>query len=294
MPTLQQITYFVKLADVLHYTRAAENLHISQPTLSYAISKLEKELDVEFFLKKGKKFNLTPYGKAFLPYARQALETLAFGLQKVEALRRPEQSTINLGYIYSVSGKIFPQIINSFSNAEDEPKVAFQFYQGIKADLVPRLIEGHLNLVIAGAYDMPRIQKAKLFSQELFLVLPGGHPLSSRKELSLEEVKTEPFILPKHTSGLREVLDRTFAQLGIVPHIIFEADECNAMLAFVSTGVGMAIMPAVPNFGKCVSVHRIVNPVLCRDVALLWAQGRALPPSVERFKKFILSLDWNE
>ena len=290
--TLQQLSYFCVLADILHFTKASEQLHVTQPSLSYSIAKLEKDMGVPLFRKTGKKLALTQYGEVFLPYARQALETLEFGARKVESLRAPAQGSINLGYVYSVSYDFFPTLISNFMSIDGNREVTFQFTQGVKDDLLQKLAAGHLDLAIAGSYDAPGVQKATLLSQEIYLIMPKTNPLSARENLSISELRGQTFIFPKPSSGLREVLDRAFAEAGVIPHIAFEAEECNAMAAFVATGAGLAFVPRMPSVRENVSVHHIVDPPLRRDIALLWMRSRALSPLAERFKKFVLEQNW--
>lgn len=292
--TLQQLSYFCVLADILHYTKASEQLHVTQPSLSYSIAKLEKDMGVPLFRKTGKKLALTPYGEVFLPYARQALETLEFGARKVESLRSPKPGSINLGYVYSVSYDFFPTLISNFMSIDGNREVTFQFTQGVKDDLLQKLAAGHIDLAIAGSYDAPGVQKATLLTQEIYLIMPKTNPLSARETLSIADLRSETFIFPKSSSGLREVLDRAFAEAGVIPHIAFEAEECNAMAAFVATGAGLAFVPRMPSVRENVSVHHVADPPLRRDIALLWMRSRALSPLAERFKKFVLEQNWRE
>lgn len=290
--TLQQLSYFCALAEILHYTKASEQLHVTQPSLSYSIAKLEKDIGVPLFAKRGKKLALTKYGETFLPYARQALETLDFGTSKVESLRAPEKASVNLGYIFSVSYNMFPTLVSSFVNADGNREATFQFTQGIKDDLLKKLAAGHIELAIAGSYDAPGVRKAKLFTQEIFLIMPKSNPLSVRKTVALSDLHSETFVFPSLNSGLREILDRAFAEAGVIPRIAYEAEECNAITTFVATGTSMAFVPKMPSLPESVSICRVTDPPLHRDIALLWMRNRSLSPLADRFKKFVLEHDW--
>ena len=262
--TLQQLSYFCVLADILHFTKASEQLHVTQPSLSYSIAKLEKDMGVPLFRKTGKKLALTQYGEVFLPYARQALETLEFGARKVESLRAPAQGSINLGYVYSVSYDFFPTLISNFMSIDGNREVTFQFTQGVKDDLLQKLAAGHLDLAIAGSYDAPGVQKATLLSQEIYLIMPKTNPLSARETLSISELRGQTFIFPKPCSGLREVLDRAFAEAGVIPHIAFEAEECNAMAAFRRSAPAPRHRPAVDAQPRPLSARRALQKVRAR------------------------------
>lgn len=291
--TLQQLSYFCVLAEILHYTKASEQLHVTQPSLSYSIAKLEKDMGVPLFVKKGKKLALTQYGETFLPYARQALETLDFGTSKVESLRTPKQASVNLGYIFSVSYNVFPTLVSSFVDADGNREATFQFTQGVKDDLLKKLADGHIELAIAGSYDAPGVRKATLFSQEIFLIMPKSNPLSARDSVALSELRGETFVFPSPNSGLREILDKAFAEAGVIPRIAYEAEECNAMTTFVATGTGMAFVPKMPSLPDSVSICRVTDPPLRHDIALLWMRNRSLSPLAERFKRFVLEHDWH-
>ena len=148
--TLQELRYFCVTAEVLHYTRASRLLYISQPSLSYAISKLEQELGVPLFKKNGKKVTLTKYGEEFLPYAKRALAELSEGTERLREMKVPTSGGISLGYIYSVSFSALPEFVNSFYRHQGSEQIAFRFRQGKAGELVEQLLNGSLDLLIAG------------------------------------------------------------------------------------------------------------------------------------------------
>jgi len=125
--TLQELRYFCVTAEVLHYTRAARLLYISQPSLSYAISKLEQELGLPLFEKNGKKVTLTKYGEEFLPYAKRALAEISEGTERLREMKIPSTGGISLGYIYSVSFSALPEFVNSFYKHQGGDRIAFRF-----------------------------------------------------------------------------------------------------------------------------------------------------------------------
>ena len=147
--TLQEIRYFCVTAEVLHYTRAANLLYISQPSLSYAIAKLEKELGVPLFEKRGKQVSLSKYGEVFLPYAKAVLRELSEGMEQLNALRQPAAGIVNLGYIYSVSFSVLPEFVNKFYEHQGSKQIGFRFQQGMAGELIEQLLNGSLDLLIA-------------------------------------------------------------------------------------------------------------------------------------------------
>ena len=161
--TLSQLQYFQTLAHVLHYTRAAEALHIAQPSLSYSIGELEKELGVKLFVKEDRRVSLTMYGEQFLPYVETALATLSDGTQAVRQLSDASYQMVKLGYFHSISATFIPQVVEALYGIEENRKLRFQFSEASSADTLNLLKSGNLDLALyapgrmggVGAGDAP-------------------------------------------------------------------------------------------------------------------------------------------
>ena len=125
--TLLQLLYFDTLARVLHYTRAAQELHISQPSLSYAINELEKELDVQLFVREKRHITLTPYGQRFLPYVQKALQSLDQGKTTLKEMKGEAEYVVRLGYFHSISSSLIPSMMESFYQDLSHRHTHFQF-----------------------------------------------------------------------------------------------------------------------------------------------------------------------
>ncbi len=289
MVTLQQLRYFSILADVLHFTKASEILHITQPTLSYAINELQKDLGVPLFERTGNQLSLTRYGSTLLPYANKALETVNLGLRSIEQMLGSAPSTINLGYIYSVSTDLLPSMVSRFQDLDENRNISFHFFQGVKDQILNKIQDGSLDLAFACVTDEKNVKSIPLFTQELFLVVPKDHPLSRETSVTLEQVKDESFIIAQPGSGLRLFVERIFETIGLTPTIAYEVEECNAMVAFVSSRQGVAIMPKIPLLHSSnVSLLKVSAPKLKREISLIWKTGGNLPPASERFRRFVL------
>ena len=148
--TLQELRYFCVTAEVLHYTRASRLLYISQPSLSYAISKLEQELGVPLFKKNGKKVTLTKYGEEFLPYAKRALAELSEGTERLREMKVPTSGGISLGYIYSVSFSALPEFVNSFYRHHDRCCHRFRIERRDIGDIAIGLNQVDIGVLIYG------------------------------------------------------------------------------------------------------------------------------------------------
>ncbi len=247
--TLQEIRYFCVTAEVLHYTKAANLLYISQPSLSYAIGKLEKDLGVPLFEKHGKQVSLSKYGEAFLPFAQSVLRELSEGMNRLNELKQPAAGIVNLGYIYSVSFSVLPEFVNKFYDYQGSHQIGFRFQQGMAGELLEQLFNGSLDILIAGMTDEPDIESIEflpIYRQELFLAVPPDHPLASSTSVSLGDLAGESFISISHDTVIYHQLEDRFKKADIAPNTVFEADEYSSIAASVATGAGVAIMPILP------------------------------------------------
>ena len=296
--TLQQLRYFCVTAEVLHYTRAAALLYISQPSLSYALSKLEKELNMPLFEKQGKQVALTKYGAEFLPYAKRALSELSKGQERLKELRTPSAGIINLGYIYSVSFSVLPSFVDRFYTHLGNRQTAFRFHQGMAGGLIEQLLNGSLDLLIAGKPDIDSVEYLPIAKQELFLAVPSSHRLSGRASVTLSEIAEEQFVSITHEAIIYRELADKFKKASFFPHIVFEADEYSSIAASVTTGAGVAIMPKLPILDTF-NLHLIPfsDVPMIRDVCLLRFRRHSMSPSVQSvwdFAKQIVETGKNE
>ena len=286
--TLQELRYFCVTAEVLHYTRAANLLYISQPSLSYAIGKLEKELNLPLFEKHGKQIALTKYGAEFLPYAKRALGELSQGLEHMRELKLPSAGIINLGYIYSVSFTALPEFVNRFYDRQGDKQTAFRFRQGMAGGLIEELLAGKLDFVIAGNMDIDSIDALPIYSQELFLAVPASHRLSSRSSVSLSDLERENFVSINHDAIIYHQLESKFRKADITPNIVFEADEYSSIAASVTTGAGVAIMPRLPILDSFnVKLIPFADSSMTRDICVLRSASREMSPAMRLVWEYV-------
>ena len=143
--TLKSLEYFKKLAELQHFTKAANELHISQPSLSYAISELEKDLEIPLFDRKDKKISLNYYGEVFLSYVNQSLSILDEGINFVKHISNPKAKNISVGYIQSLSSSIIPPFIEEFYKNPLNKNIQFSFTQKDNNELIKIFLDRKLD-----------------------------------------------------------------------------------------------------------------------------------------------------
>lgn len=292
--TLQEIRYFCVTAEVLHYTKAANLLYISQPSLSYALSKLEKELGVHLFEKRGKQVSLTKYGEAFLPYAKRALNELSDGIDRINSIDQPETGIVSLGYINSTSFTVLPEFVNKFYSNQKIQQIAFRFQQGMAAELIERLLSGDLDLLIAGVTgkpDIDAIDYLPIYSNALYLVVPENHPLTSRLSVDLSDLAGENFISIRHESVIYHQLESKFKKADVTPHTVYEADEYSSIAASVATGAGVAIMPRLPMLSSFnIRIIPFKDASMKQEVSIMRNNKREMTSAIRSVWEFAESL----
>ncbi|WP_369283454.1 LysR family transcriptional regulator [Oscillibacter sp. GMB15532] len=288
--TLLQLQYFKTLARVLHYTHAAKELHIAQPSLSYSISELEKELGVKLFNKENRIVSLTVYGEQFLPYAEKALALLDEGADVLHQLAGTALQVVNLGYFHSISSSLIPSIMAEVYSREENRGIRFQFLEAPSFDIFTQLKSGGLDLAFCMHLD-DSIESVTIMRQPLYLAVPANHPLAGKSSVTFEQFAREPMVMLDKPSNLRTLVDQVFAKRGVTPIVMFEVRECNAALQYVALRFGVSILPQVPAMENAkVSVIPIEDSeqAFVRTVYLSWAKNHPLSPATRRIKDYII------
>ena len=290
--TIQQLKCFVKMAEVMHYTQAAEQLHVSQPSLSYSIAELEKELGLTLFERRKNKTYMTRCGDELLPYAQDVLDKVDAVHMKSYELIDSSRGTINLGNIYSISFDFIPRILERFYADKENCRITVNFLQGVTNILTDKLMDGSLDLIFSGESEDNSLQSVHIFTQELKLVLPASHPLSTRTDVTLEDVQAEGLISLGEGSNISNHIAQCFRSRGLSANFVLSVAECSAMGAFISSNMAIAIAPIVPSFNsnnvKIIPFVKADRELLGRKIYLQWQKNRLLSPITRKFRDFVL------
>lgn len=286
---LNQLYYFSKLAEVQHYTNAAEELAISQPSLSHAINSLEKELGTKLFVKQGRGVVLTKYGQIFKEYVDDALHTLDTGVKKVRTMTGQTEGIVELAYIYTLGSGFVPRLVGDFIRTHEELKVHFHFTVGNTSEIIQGLKEDRFDLAFCSMAERESdIQFTPVGRENLVVVVPHGHPLSYRNSVDLEQVAAYPQIFYTKNSGLRPVVDRMFEQARVNPQIAYEIEEDGSMAGLVAQNFGIAVMPEIPILSLLdVDVLTLRNQNQRRYIYMAQAKERYRPPLVQKFAEYV-------
>lgn len=286
---LDYLRYFVKLAEVRHYTKAAEQLCITQPSLSHAIRLLETELGVPLFEKSGRNTALTRFGEEFLDCARRTLATLDQG---VTSLRHSAQGEglIRLGFLRALGTEYIPKLAAQFLAANPGKNIRFEFHTDRTQALLEGLLQRNYELIFCSrpAPEL-HLNAVAVTRQDLVLIVPKSHPLAARHSVDLAEALAYPQICFSRSSGLRDVVDALFAAAGGAPEIAYETEEDQVIAGLVAQGFGIAVVPYMDLLLKLnLSILQISAPPYRREFFMVHDEAVFLPPAAARFRQFVL------
>jgi DNA-binding transcriptional LysR family regulator len=282
---LLQLEYFRVLGRLQHVTRASERIGIAQPTLSRAIARLEGELGVRLFERRGRSVVLSAHGAAFLGYVERALDELGIGRTHVAKMNRAEDTTVALGFLRSLGPRLVPDLARRFKL--EQPAVHFDYGEGGRDSLLERLYSGQSTLCITVSTDDPRVDWRPIAKQSLVVIVPPQHRLAHRKSVALAELAGEPFAMFREGIPVRQQIFDLLKSAGVTPVIASESAQSGSIFGLVSAGSGVSIVPATGTSHDCVALP-IEDSGAARDIGIACIAGRYLSPAEAAFRAFVL------
>lgn len=273
MIKLRQLQYFLAVADTLQFTRAAEKLFVTQPTLSHQIARLESHIGTPLFDRIGKAIRLTEAGRLFRTHAARAIKELEAGQTALAELEGLVRGTLTIGVIQSFSRTLLPPILGEFLSGY--PNIRLRVEEMTAPTIEHRLAEGSLDLGIAFAPSgMEDIEVEPILEERLLLVVGQNHPLANRRNVRLAELDRQPMALLGTDFSTRRLIDGYFAQAGVQADPVCETNSIEVMLGAVMQSRLATIIPenalSRNKTMKNIRVLFLRDPVPVRISALLW------------------------
>jgi DNA-binding transcriptional LysR family regulator len=278
LPEFWHLRYFIAVAERLHFGRAAQALHISQPPLSRAIRALEERLGVALLTRDRRRVELTPEGSRFLDEARRIVSHLERSVLELRGLAAGEQGRLRIGFVSLADYGVLPGLLKSFKAAR--PGIALALREMLSPEQAASLAAGELDFglllpPVAGEAGLEHI----VVQRERFVAaLPARHRLARMQgRLAVSELAGEPFVMvPREIApGLYDIVRGLAARAGIPLNVAQEAIQMQTVVSLVSSGLGVAIVPAsVANLGRRGVTYREIADRHSRlDLWLAWPRG---------------------
>jgi len=280
---LHQLRYFVTVVRDGTFTKAAERLYITQPSLSEQIRKLETELGSPLFQRLGRKLALTSAGESFLPHAEKVMfevEQARARVQEVNGLRR---GRLSIGVLPSAAARLLPKFLAEFRHRHPGVEVVLR-EENDSSEFEQMVHDGVLDLAIVRLPPRRRsdLEVEFIVREPMVVVVPPGHRLGDRRSVWLADLANETFVAMKPGHGLRECLQRFCRQAGYEPHVVFEAGHLGSVMGLVLAGMGITLVPrmAAGTEGRRI---RVRDTYAFRDLGVIWRHGQPLAPAARIF-----------
>lgn len=278
--TLDQLECFVAVARVGHFTRAADEIGIAQPSLSRQIAALEKDVGVRLFDRGARAVTLSAAGEALLPVAVRMLEDRAAAYRRIDELTGLTRGRLRLGATPSLCISLVTEVLSRFRAAH--PGVELHVTEAGSRTLTTTLAQGELDLALVVAErtdDSAGLVLTPLLREELVVVSSANLPAPTRRgAITLTELAGQEFVACHHNYDLRIVLDQAFAAAGLHSHTVVDGAELDAVLRFVARGIGVSVAPVMAALHyPGLRITRLTAPELHRTVSL--AHRADLTPS---------------
>jgi len=241
---LRHLNYFLVLAEELHFGRAAERLHISQPPLTRMIKQIESDLGVLLFERTKRSVILTTAGVELLQDAKQMVLQMETVKKRLTIHGKGETGTLKIGYVGAVLHSRLPMLLSAF--AKNFPHISLQFEEQPNHSLLHGLNNGTFDAAFVRTWLHPQtLQEKLIFEEPLVAVLPSKHPLAAKNKIAAKQLKNETFIVFTRECGptLFDSFLAICSNAGFTPHIVHHASQLNSVLRLVESGFGISLLP---------------------------------------------------
>jgi DNA-binding transcriptional LysR family regulator len=289
---LVSLQYFVKLAEIKHYTKASEQLHITQPSLSSSIQRLEGELGAPLFERSGREVHLTRYGTEFYGYAKRSLDTLEDGVNAIRQLVSQRSGSIDIGIIDSLESAYLTKLVKEYQLAfTNSPTV--NITQGLPSTLLEGLLSDRYDLVFCtDATDNPTLQFEPVLHQQLSVLVHREHQFTKKRRLLLPDLRGQRIITHNANTPLGARIRQALDKEGLRPSA--QAEDGTALASMVdldSCAVGLTLDSLdIKLFSDLVLLPLSDVPGDFFPVYLVSKKSASLSPAIKRFIDLVKAL----
>ncbi|WP_194953977.1 LysR family transcriptional regulator [Sphingopyxis solisilvae] len=288
---MQQIRYFVALAETLNFTRAAEKCNVSQPALTRAIQQLEHELGGPLFHRERSNTHLSELGRMMKPYLQSVTDSARAAKAVALSAKRAENITLTLGAMCTIGPDLVANLIIRFQAAH--PDVEVRVIDGEASSMIDALEKGDLHLSLVGVpEDLPdQFHQLPIFEERFVIVLPPGHRWAERNAIRVADLDGEPYV-SRSTCEVFKAVARDFASRGVVPKKVFSSPRDEWVQKMIKAGLGFGFFPEHSVTDADLVVRPLIEPEYSRTVYLATMRGRPHSPAVGAFVREARRHEW--
>jgi LysR family carnitine catabolism transcriptional activator len=282
---------FEAVARHLHFTKAAEELRVTQPTLSLLIQQLEYSVGVKLLVRSTRQVELTEMGAEFLPFVRNIVNDLEGALSHMSDLSSLKRGKVDVAAFPSVSANQLPSLIVEFRRLH--PDIRVKVHDGIWETVIDKVRDGLADFAIASyPEEISGLQFKQMYEDEMILIASPDHPLAVNAEVCWKDIAAEEIVMLSKNTGVRRSIDKALAYHRIVPNAILEPALIQTAAAFVAAGAGLGII--LSSYLDVIDTSNIIpiklkGPVIRRPVGVITRDDRQLTPAAAVLMEMITS-----
>ncbi len=286
MLNLNQLRVFYHAAKNLNYTVAASELFITQPAVTFQVKSFEEYCDLKLFKKKGRRVYLTDEGKTLYEYAERIFQYEKEIENAIDEMRELKRGVLRLGTTKAYARYFMPLMITSFR--QKFPNIKIQLNEGSSTDMIYSLVDFKIDVaVIAKALDHSEVNFFPFSREEMALIVAPDHHLARKKEVSLEELAKELFIMKENGSGTRKLVEELFANAKCTPNILMETSNTEFIKQLVHRGEGVSFLVKEAVAAELKNKNLVEVPLkghkILLDVSIAYLKRQVLSPPARAF-----------
>ena len=281
-----QVEAFVQVANHKSFSRAAEALQLTQPSITARIQALERELGEELFERGGRGVKMTDAGLTFLPYVERILQALQEARDAVEEVRNVQLGSLRLGSAITISTYVLPQILHRF--CQRFPGVDVVIRTGRSEQVLNMLLSDEVQVALARTLSSPDVETIPLYDDEIVLVAHPQHQFAETRRATIAQAAQEPIVLFDRGSSYYGIIHNLFRKANVIPNVAMELDSLEATKRMVEEGLGIALVPLVTiqrelDAGTLVRVDLADVEPISRPISLIYRRNRKRSRTVQAF-----------
>lgn len=287
---IRQLEYFQTVCRLNSISRAAEQLHVAQPSVSIAIQKLEEELGVRLFLRAQRQIALTSEGQIFLQRVNKILMQINDSVNEMKDLRSHPKGSIKIGIPPMIGMFLFPRIFAHFR--KQYPHIELTAVEGGSLTIQKLIEQNRIDVgIITQSTPSGFLETLPLTTGQTHVCLPLGHPLSNQPSISFNQLRDQPFILLKEDTYNRKVVTEECRKYHFSPQIVFSSGQIETIISLVELNIGISFLfDAIAKKYSTIYSCPLSEPLFFQ-IVLAWNPNRYLTNAAKAFIDFMTSID---
>lgn len=283
---LGQLEAFLQVAEQRNFSRAAEALDLTQPSVTARIQALERDLGESLFERNGRGVRLTEVGESFLPHVHRVLKALHDGKDAVQSLRKLELGTLRLGAAPTISTYILPALLKEFSSRY--PGLDVSVRTDYSQQIVQMVLADEVQMGLERGTTHPEVETIPLYSDDVILVAAADDAFAGKGPVDIKEIAKRRLIMFNRGSSYYALVDSALRDAGVPVSPAMELDNMEATKKMVEVGLGIAMLPRVAvaqevERGELCEIEVKNMTMPRREVALIYRRGRPLSRAATAF-----------